>query len=53
MRCIGSAERAMELMVERALKRMVFGKTIAEHGSFLSDLAKVTFFFCGKLLVQL
>ncbi|KAJ3699837.1 hypothetical protein LUZ61_003542 [Rhynchospora tenuis] len=40
MRCIGSAERAMELMVERALKRVVFGKRIAEHGSFLSDLAK-------------
>jgi acyl-CoA dehydrogenase len=52
MRCIGSAERAMELMVERALKRTVFGKTIAEHGSFLSDLAKVTFLSVENLLIQ-
>ncbi|XP_020578840.1 probable acyl-CoA dehydrogenase IBR3 [Phalaenopsis equestris] len=40
MRLIGAAERGMQLMVERALKRTAFGKKIAEHGSFLSDLAK-------------
>ncbi|XP_078439909.1 acyl-CoA dehydrogenase-like protein isoform X2 [Wolffia australiana] len=40
MRLVGAAERGMELMVQRALLRKVFGKTIAEHGSFLSDLAK-------------
>ncbi|KAJ3683678.1 hypothetical protein LUZ60_013905 [Juncus effusus] len=39
MRCIGSAERAIELMVDRSLKRRVFGKTISQHGSFQSDLA--------------
>ncbi|KAK1280278.1 hypothetical protein QJS04_geneDACA019763 [Acorus gramineus] len=40
MRLIGAAERGMQLMVERAHKRRVFGKSIAEQGSFLSDLAK-------------
>ncbi|PKA48392.1 Isovaleryl-CoA dehydrogenase 1, mitochondrial [Apostasia shenzhenica] len=40
MRLIGAAERGMQIMVNRALKRRVFGKMIAEHGSFLSDLAK-------------
>lgn len=41
MRLVGAAERGMQLMVQRALGRRVFGKTIAEQGSFLSDLAKV------------
>ncbi|PUZ73347.1 hypothetical protein GQ55_2G467500 [Panicum hallii var. hallii] len=40
MRLIGAAERGMDLMVERALSRTAFGKRIAQHGSFLSDLAK-------------
>jgi len=40
MRLIGAAERGMGLMVERALSRTAFGKRIAQHGSFLSDLAK-------------
>ncbi|CAA6654334.1 unnamed protein product [Spirodela intermedia] len=40
MRLVGAAERGMQLMVQRALGRRVFGKTIAEQGSFLSDLAK-------------
>ncbi|KAF8680641.1 hypothetical protein HU200_045670 [Digitaria exilis] len=40
MRLIGAAERGMNLMVERALSRTVFGKRIAQQGSFLSDLAK-------------
>lgn len=41
MRLIGAAERGMQLMVQRALKRKTFGKLIAQHGSFQSDLAKV------------
>ncbi|EEF45576.1 protein with unknown function [Ricinus communis] len=40
MRLIGAAERGMQLMVQRALSRRVFGKLIAEHGSFRSDIAK-------------
>ncbi|KAM0954409.1 putative aminoglycoside phosphotransferase, acyl-CoA oxidase/dehydrogenase, central [Dioscorea sansibarensis] len=40
MRLIGAAERGMHMMVQRALQRKVFGKFIAEQGSFLSDLAK-------------
>ncbi|GLU08415.1 hypothetical protein SLE2022_253290 [Rubroshorea leprosula] len=40
MRLIGAAERGMQLMAQRALSRKAFGKLIAEHGSFLSDLAK-------------
>ncbi|KAF5738731.1 hypothetical protein HS088_TW13G01632 [Tripterygium wilfordii] len=40
MRLIGVAERGMQLMAQRALSRSVFGKLIAEHGSFLSDIAK-------------
>ena len=42
MRLIGAAERGMQMTVERALRRKVFGKLIAEHGSFLSDIAKVS-----------
>ncbi|KAK3017984.1 hypothetical protein RJ639_002741 [Escallonia herrerae] len=40
MRLIGAAERGMQMMVQRAIKRRAFGKLIAEHGSFLSDIAK-------------
>ncbi|XP_051129616.1 probable acyl-CoA dehydrogenase IBR3 [Andrographis paniculata] len=40
MRLIGAAERGMQLMVQRALSRRAFDKLIAQHGSFLSDLAK-------------
>ncbi|KAJ8540382.1 hypothetical protein K7X08_030301 [Anisodus acutangulus] len=40
MRLIGAAERGMQMMVQRALARRVFGKLIAEQGSFLSDIAK-------------
>lgn len=40
MRLIGAAERGMNMMVERALSRTAFGKRIAQHGSFQSDLAK-------------
>lgn len=41
MRLIGAAERGMQMMAQRALSRRVFGKLIAEQGSFLSDFAKV------------
>ena len=41
MRLMGAAERGMQLMVQRALSRKTFGKLIAEHGSFRSDIAKV------------
>ena len=41
MRLIGVAERGMQLMVQRAISRKTFGKFIAQHGSFLSDMAKV------------
>ncbi|KAL5713153.1 medium-chain acyl-CoA dehydrogenase [Ranunculus cassubicifolius] len=40
MRLIGAAERGMQMMVQRASERKVFGKWIAQQGSFLSDLAK-------------
>ncbi|EPS59323.1 hypothetical protein M569_15486, partial [Genlisea aurea] len=40
MRLIGAAERGMESMIRRATTRKAFGKPIAEHGSFLSDMAK-------------
>jgi acyl-CoA dehydrogenase len=40
MRLVGAAERGMNMMVERALSRTTFGKRIAQHGSFQSDLAK-------------
>lgn len=42
MRLVGVAERGMEMMARRALSRRVFGKLIAEQGSFLSDIAKVS-----------
>ncbi|KAI8003570.1 putative acyl-CoA dehydrogenase IBR3 [Camellia lanceoleosa] len=41
LRLIGAAERGMQIMVQRALRRKTFGKFIAEHGSFRSDIAKV------------
>ncbi|KAG9146550.1 hypothetical protein Leryth_020441 [Lithospermum erythrorhizon] len=40
MRLIGAAERGMQMAAQRALQRKAFGKFIAEHGSFLSDIAK-------------
>ncbi|KAG5555125.1 hypothetical protein RHGRI_012604 [Rhododendron griersonianum] len=47
LRLIGAAERGMQMMVQRALKRRTLGKLIAKHGSFLSDFAK-----CGIDLEQ-
>ncbi|KAL9256268.1 putative acyl-CoA dehydrogenase IBR3 [Drosera capensis] len=40
MRLIGAAERGMQMMAERSLQRRVFGRLIAEQGSFQSDIAK-------------
>ena len=40
MRCIGVAERALELMCKRTQSRVAFGKTLAEQGSIRADIAK-------------
>ena len=44
MRLVGAAERAMDLMVQRANQRKAFGKTLAQQGSFAHMIAKVCFF---------
>uniref|UniRef100_A0A1J3EF70 Acyl-CoA dehydrogenase family member 10 n=1 Tax=Noccaea caerulescens TaxID=107243 RepID=A0A1J3EF70_NOCCA len=53
MRLIGAAERGMELMAQRALSRKTFGKFIAQHGSFVSDLAKLRVELEGSRLLVL
>ncbi|HIA47732.1 MAG TPA: acyl-CoA dehydrogenase [Candidatus Hydrogenedentes bacterium] len=40
MRFIGSAQRALELMCQRAESRSAFGKKLSEHGSLREDIAK-------------
>jgi acyl-CoA dehydrogenase len=40
MRCIGVAERALETMCKRVLKRVAFGKPLAEQGTIRADIAK-------------
>lgn len=40
MRMVGLAERALEMMVDRASSREVFGRRIADHGKFRTDLAE-------------
>ena len=40
MRCIGVAERALELMCQRVRSRVAFGKPIAEQGTIRADIAK-------------
>src|SRR5579872_3101459 len=40
MRCIGVAERALETMCKRVLKRVAFGKALAEQGTMRADIAK-------------
>jgi acyl-CoA dehydrogenase len=40
MRLIGVAERALELMCKRTLKRVAFGRRIAEMGSIRADIAQ-------------
>lgn len=39
MRLIGLAERALENMMDRSLKRVAFGKALAKHESVLFDIA--------------
>jgi acyl-CoA dehydrogenase len=40
MRCMGVAERALELMCKRVQSRVAFGKTLAEQGTIRADIAK-------------
>jgi acyl-CoA dehydrogenase len=40
MRCIGVAERALELMCKRVQSRVAFGKALAEQGTIRADIAK-------------
>lgn len=40
MRCIGVAERALELMCKRVQNRVAFGKPLAEQGTIRADIAK-------------
>jgi len=39
MRCIGLAERALELMCKRVKSRVAFGKSISEQGTVRADIA--------------
>jgi acyl-CoA dehydrogenase len=39
MRLIGCAQRALEMMTERANSRVAFGSTLGEHGSVREDIA--------------
>ncbi|MEZ5664396.1 MAG: acyl-CoA dehydrogenase family protein [Burkholderiaceae bacterium] len=39
MRLIGCAQRALEMMCQRANSRSAFGKTLGEHGSVREDIA--------------
>lgn len=40
MRLIGNAERALELMLERTMDRVAFGKPLAAQGSIQADVAR-------------
>jgi acyl-CoA dehydrogenase len=39
MRCIGVAERALDIMCKRVMSRVAFGKTLAEQGTIRADIA--------------
>jgi len=39
MRCIGVAERALEMMCQRVKSRVAFGKPLAEQGTMRADIA--------------
>jgi len=39
MRCIGVAERALEMMYQRVKARVAFGKPLAEQGTLRADIA--------------
>ena len=40
MRCIGVAERALEMMCKRAQARVAFGKPLAEQGTIRAEIAR-------------
>lgn len=40
MRCIGLAERALEMMCKRVQERVAFGKPLAEQGTIRGDIAR-------------
>ena len=40
MRCIGLAERALEIMCKRVQARVAFGKALAEQGTIRKDIAE-------------
>ena len=40
MRCIGAAERALDLMCKRVQNRVAFGKPLAEQGTIRADIAR-------------
>jgi acyl-CoA dehydrogenase len=40
MRCVGVAERALELMCKRVQSRVAFGKPLAEQGTIRADIAR-------------
>lgn len=40
MRCIGAAERALELMCKRARGRVAFGKPLSEQGTVRAEIAR-------------
>ena len=40
MRCLGTAERALETMCKRVLSRVAFGKPLAEQGTIRADIAR-------------
>jgi acyl-CoA dehydrogenase len=40
MRCIGTAERALETMCQRVQQRTAFGKPLAEQGTIRADIAR-------------
>ena len=40
MRCIGVAERALEIMCKRVQARVAFGKPLAEQGTLRADIAR-------------
>ena len=40
MRCVGVAERALEIMCKRVQARVAFGKPLAEQGTIRADIAR-------------
>ena len=53
MRSIGAAERALELMVQRSLERVAFGKRLAEKVNMLFVPSFCFCVFVGDLRVSM